>query len=200
VAEAAISWKRRSPWHGILSGNFASELDAGVTVEPRVELGLATLILRRGETKRFVAKMAELYGVQVPSGPTVARGARLDLGWAGPEQWLAVSSQRAIAAGLAVELSGIAAVSDQSNGKAILRVSGSKTRDALAKGCPLDLHPRSFRPGDTALTAIAHVPVHFWQVDEAPTYDLAVPSSMAESFWRWLSVSARAFGMLVRVP
>jgi heterotetrameric sarcosine oxidase gamma subunit len=79
----------------------------------------------------------------------------------------------------------------------VLRIGGPRARAALAKGCPLDLHPRAFGPGDTAVTAIAHVGVQLWQLDDAPTYELAVPRSMAKSFWTWLSASAAEFGLAV---
>ena len=32
-----------------------------------------------------------------------------------------------------------------------------------------------------------------WQ-EEAPTYDIAVPSSLARSFWSWLTASAGEYG------
>jgi len=37
-----------------------------------------------------------------------------------------------------------------------------------------------------------------WQVDEMPTYDLAVPTSYAESFWSWLTASAAEYGYTVK--
>ena len=37
---------------------------------------------------------------------------------------------------------GVAAVSDQSDARLVLRVSGPRVRDVLAKGVPVDLHPR----------------------------------------------------------
>ena len=171
---------------------------AGVVVEPREGLGLATLIARSGTAREMRAMLAALYGLQLPSSPTLARGRGLDLVWAGPAQWLAVSADRAIAARLARDVNGVAAISDQSDARAILRIAGKNARDTLAKGCPLDLHPRTFRPGDAALTTIAHIGVHLWQIDEMPSYDLTIPTSMASSFWHWLSGSASEFGLHLR--
>jgi sarcosine oxidase subunit gamma len=70
-------------------------------------------------------------------------------------------------------------------------------RETLAKGCPVDLHPRAFEPGDTALTAIAHMGVQLWQGDAAPTYELFVTRSMAGSFAEWLLAAAAEFGLEV---
>ena len=67
----------------------------------------------------------------------------------------------------------------------------------LAKGCSLDLHPRVFKPGDAATTPIALIDCQLWQIDDTPSYDLAVPSSFAESFWSWLTASAAEYGYAV---
>jgi len=192
VAEPALSWKRRNTWASLLPvdglGAGAAE---GVSVAPCERLGLATVIACRGRADELRARIATLYGFDAPSRPIIAHGRGLDLMWAGPEQWLARSTDRAMAARLVDELRGLAAVSDQSDGRAILRIAGPRARETLAKGCPIDLHPRAFRRDDAALTVIAHIGVQLWQVDETPTYELLVAASMAGSFWRWLSASAR---------
>jgi methylglutamate dehydrogenase subunit D len=199
VAEA-VSWRSRSAWAGVLpgGGDAVSRAVAGVAVAPREGLGLATSIVRSGKVEEMRALLAALYNLRLPSTPTLAHGHGLDLVWAGPAQWLAVSADRAVAVRLSRELNGVAAVSDQSDARAILRISGKKARDTLAKGCSLDLHPRVFRPGDAALTAIAHIGVHLWQIDDTPTYDLAIPTSMAKSLWHWLSCSASEIGLELR--
>jgi sarcosine oxidase subunit gamma len=72
-------------------------------------------------------------------------------------------------------------------------------RDALAKGFPIDLHPRAFRTGFTAVTSAAHIGAQLWQIDDAPTYEIAVARGFALSFWHWLEASAAEYGIeLVR--
>ena len=68
---------------------------------------------------------------------------------------------------------------DQSDGRTIVRISGASARDALAKGAFVDLHQSAFRPGDAAITTIGHIGVHFWQIDEVPTYECAMFRSFA---------------------
>ena len=59
-------------------------------------------------------------------------------------------------------------------------------------------HPRLIpKPGDAATTPIALIDCQLWQIDDAPTYDLAVPSSFAESFWSWLIASAAEYGYAI---
>lgn len=39
-----------------------------------------------------------------------------------------------------------------------------------------------------------------WQVDQMPTYDIAVSRSFAGSFWHWLETSAATVGFAVTDP
>lgn len=113
--------------------------------------------------------------------------------WAGPRQWLVTSDvfkNDALTTELRRITGNLASVSDQSDGRALLRLSGSRVRDFLAKGLPIDLHPREFRKGHVAMSAIAHINVHIWQVDDEPTYELALSRSYAHSFWEWLVASS----------
>ncbi|HEY9348096.1 MAG TPA: sarcosine oxidase subunit gamma family protein [Inquilinus sp.] len=107
------------------------------------------------------------------------------------------SEQAGFVRELADAISTFAAVSDQSDGLAVLRVSGPQARDALIKGVGLDLHPRAFGPGDAAVTVIAHVGAQLWQLDNRPSYEVAVYRSFAGSLWRWLEASAAEFGCAV---
>ena len=176
------------------AGRRPDDRGTGITIEPRDDLGFAAVVARKGRAEELRKTLFSGHAVEAPVRPALARGRELDLVWNGPERWLAISSDRAIAARLSGELGRLAAICDQSDALAILRIAGPKARAVLAKGCPIDLPPRAFRPGDAALTAIAHVGLHLWQVDEAPTFELAIPSSMAGSFARWLSASMSEFG------
>ncbi len=98
-------------------------------------------------------------------------------------------------------LGGTAAVVDQSSGYAVLRVTGPKVRETLAKGVPLDLHPGVFKPDDTAVTLVAHMGVVIWRRQDGPegaVFELAVFRSLAESFWHWLAESSAEFGLTVK--
>jgi methylglutamate dehydrogenase subunit D len=85
-------------------------------------------------------------------------------------------------------------VTDHTSAKAVVRIAGARARDALAKGCPIDLDPRVFKPGSAATTRIALIDCSLWQADSTPAYDLAVDRSIAPSFWTWLTASAAEYG------
>ena len=59
-----------------------------------------------------------------------------------------------------------AAVADQSDARLVLRLSGPRVRDVLAKGVPVDLHPQAFKPGDVANTLVGYIGVQIDMLDE----------------------------------
>jgi methylglutamate dehydrogenase subunit D len=182
-----------------LSGRHGAPGEAGVVLAVREGLALAAVAARRGREADLADAVERALGLRPPDGPkAVAGGGAVWIG-VGPGQWLvAVEEDTAdFVSALTGRLAGLAAVTDQSDGRVVLRVSGPRARDALAKGFSIDLHPRAFRPGDAAATQAAHVGAQIWQVDDAPTYDIAVARSYAASFWSWLTASAAEFGYTV---
>lgn len=160
-------------------------------------LGLATVACRKGQAAALSAAVRKAYGLDLPASSRVAQGAAVRFIGYGPGQWLAVSealANEALASELAAKLQGLASVSDQSGGRTVLRVSGNRARDVLAKGLPLDLDPRAFPLGSAATSAISHIGVQLWQADDTRSYDIAIFRSLSESFWRWLTASAAEFG------
>jgi methylglutamate dehydrogenase subunit D len=199
---AEIRLQPRSPFAGLLKpGRHGAQGGAaGVGLSERTGLALYVISAGAGKAGEVAAKMASVTGLDLPIGPKRVSKNGFALGTA-PGQWLAVAESRearALPAMLAVALKGDATVVDLSDGKAVLRISGPRARETLAKGCSLDLHPRVFKPGSAATTPVALIDCVIWQVDETPIYDLAVPTSYAESFWSWLTASASEYGYTVK--
>jgi heterotetrameric sarcosine oxidase gamma subunit len=194
---ARSSWRRQGAWHGILAaGRFgAQDGPAGVFVTPVEDCGVATVIGLGADA--LDTYFARAHALTPPRTPAVAAGCGCALVWTGPDQWLALADDRAFPARLVEALGGSAAVSDQSDARAILHLRGPRLRDALANGCPIDLHPDAFGPGDAAVTAIAQVGVHIWWLPDDHGLHVAVFRSMAGGFWSWLFASAAEFGCQV---
>jgi sarcosine oxidase subunit gamma len=182
-------------------GRFGREGGApGVTIEERTGLGLATVAARKGAAKALKQAVASAYGVELPDRSRAVHGPSVSFIGYGPGQWLAVSEAFAgekLARELGERLRGLASISDQSGGRTVLRLSGPRARAVLAKGLTIDLHPRAFEPGNAATSTISLMGVQIWQVDDAPSYDLAIFRSVSASFWRWLTASAAEFGYQV---
>ncbi|MFZ2018482.1 MAG: sarcosine oxidase subunit gamma family protein [Methyloceanibacter sp.] len=174
--------------------------EPGIVISERIGLGLATVAARKGKTDALNQAVASAYGVELPTSSRVAQGSQVSFVGYGPGQWLAVSeslANGALARDLSAKLAGLASISDQSGGRTLLRLSGPHARDVLAKGLPIDLDPRAFPLGSAATSAISHMGVQLWQLDDTRSYDLAIFRSVSESFWSWLSASAAEFGYVV---
>jgi heterotetrameric sarcosine oxidase gamma subunit len=172
--------------------------DPGVVVSEVRGVGLATVTARKGRRGALVDAARYAFGVELPSEPRCVVARDIAFIWAGPDQWLAhryPAPSRGMEAALAEPFAGLAAIVDQSHGRTLLRVSGPRVRDALAKGLAIDLDPREFKTGYAAVTAVAHIAVHFWQTDDGPTYEFAVPRGLALSFWHWLEASSAEYGL-----
>jgi methylglutamate dehydrogenase subunit D len=107
--------------------------------------------------------------------------------WTGPENWLAISAEDDpdFDLKLAKRCNGLAAITDQSDGRSILQIAGPLVRNALAKLLPIDLHPSAFPTNATALTLAGHIPVQIWQSAE-DAFALACFRSYAETLYEAL--------------
>ncbi|WP_170984566.1 sarcosine oxidase subunit gamma [Rhodoligotrophos defluvii] len=121
----------------------------------------------------------------------------------GPERWWFVvpaSSdlrQRLEAAFSAEE----AVVTDLSHARTIVRITGPKARDLLARVVPIDLHPAVF-PRDSIAQTIMHgvgVLLHFsGSASDGDIFDLHIPGTFALSHWEWLVHQAEGLGLEIR--
>ena len=177
--------------HGVRAGR------AGVTLALRGGPALAAVSVRRNRLDALAGRVRDVFGLQLVHVPKCVIAGPIAFVWAGTGQWLAMADGEDGAAfeqRLRVTLGNLASVSDQSDGRTIIRVGGARARDVLAKGVPIDLHPRAFRAGDAAVTTVAHIGAMLWQVDETPTYELIISRSFAAGFWEWLIDAAAEFG------
>jgi len=172
----------------------------GVTITERSGVSLFQVLARKGADVQVAERVLEIFDVALPSTPRYVGSSAISFVWAGPSQWLAHSEQPdspAFTASLSSSLLGLASTVDQSDGRTIIRVSGPRVRDALAKGLHIDLHPSVFRSGDAAITMVSHIGVHFWQLDDVPTYEFTMFRSFAMAFCEWVMEAAAEFGTTI---
>lgn len=112
-----------------------------------------------------------------------------------PGQWMLIAKKDdpKFITGLAMRIAGLGYVSEQSDSRICIRVSGPKARELMSRGCRLDLHPDGTGKGFCAQTPMAQIGVLLHQIDDAPVYDLYVYSGFARSFWHWLTETAKQF-------
>jgi sarcosine oxidase subunit gamma len=194
----SFAQQERSALYGLATpGHYGRAGATGLIVEERTDMAFASVIMKRGKRATLVSAVDTAFGVAMPAGPRRATAGGITFAGTGRDQWIA-SADGAEAAGFAAKLRArigpFAAVADQSDARLVLRLSGPRVRDVLAKGVPVDLHPKAFRPGDVASTQVAYIGVQVDMLDAAPTYQLTAPRSMAGTLWSWLSASAAEFG------
>ncbi|MEJ6397777.1 sarcosine oxidase subunit gamma [Yoonia sp. 208BN28-4] len=114
-----------------------------------------------------------------------------------PNRSTSAADTRAIWAGLGValicgpdapRLDG-AAVTDQSDGWAIVRLSGDSAEDVLARLVPIDLRKQVFPSGQTARTMLAHMSVSVTRIDDS--FEVMAMRSMAGTLVHDLETAMR---------
>ncbi len=191
--------RARAPLEGLIQpGRFgAAAPKPGLVIEEGTDLALATVMVRRGAEADLRRVVTAAYGLDLPEAPRAAAKDGVSFAGTGVGQWLAAAEGSAAAdfvSRLRGHLKGLASIADQSDGRVVLRLSGERVREALAKGIPVDLHPRGFRTGDVASTVVAHIGVQIQQLDDRPTFQLMAFRSFSGSLWSWLTKSADEFG------
>lgn len=169
--------------------------------------GLGKIDLRGDPHDRtFMTAVGRVLDLLLPSEPCSSAGkGRIEALWLGPDQWLltcpaseAASLQGALREALAEVHSAVTEVSDA---HVALRVAGPSARDVLAKGTPLDLHPRAFPPGSCARSLLvkASVVIHLVDNDRdrGPAFDVYVARSFAHYLWMWLEDAGREYGVSI---
>lgn len=195
MAELRQKWQPRSAWTGVAqNGRFGrASSDVGVRLACLPHVPLATVIARSGGSDALAAAVRDTFALDLPPAGRAVFGAAADIVWSAPGQWLIVGRAQGTAADLTGPLRGMVAVSDQSDSRLLVRVSGPRARDVLAKGVAVDLHPSAFPVGSAAVTSVAHLGVQIWHAD-TDAFVLAAARTSAGSFWSWLLMASTEYG------
>ena len=175
--------------------------NAGVIARERAFLGHINL---RGDAQdpHLVGAISIVLGGELPITANTLNDAQGNIVyWLGPDEWLIVTpgERRELIEGeLRTALAGMhVAVTDVSGGQTVVQLHGARVRDLLAKGCPIDLHPRVFAIGQCAQSHLAKAPVLIGQLENQPCYEIIVRRSFADYLWLWLEDAAAEYGFAV---
>jgi methylglutamate dehydrogenase subunit D len=172
----------------------------GVTITERTGLGIATMQARQGQDASLRERIRQHFLLELPGRPAIVRAGSVSFTGIGPHHWLALSEggSHMFSGSLRALVAPLASVSDQSGGYIVFRVGGRAIRDTLAKGFPIDLDPRAFKPGDAATTIVSHIGATIWRCDDgadgSACFEIALFRSLSQSFWEWFLSSAAEFG------
>jgi sarcosine oxidase subunit gamma len=172
----------------------------GVAIVERDGAGLATVQARKGRAAALRSAVAENFALELPMGTRRVCAGGIAFAGTGPGTWLASKEDggNAFAASLSQALGDLASVADQSDGLGILRLSGPRVRDVLARLVPIDVHSRAFNVGDVASTVSGYVGVTLWRLEDgaegAPAFEIALYRSFAGTLARALGEIVAAAG------
>jgi sarcosine oxidase, subunit gamma len=169
-------------------------------------LGLGKIDLRGDPHDRaFMAAVGRVLDLLLPGeAGTSAAKEQIAALWLGPDQWLvtcpAPDAARLVGAMREALRDVHAAITEVTDGRVAFRLAGPSAQGVLAKGCPLDLHPRAFPLGSCAQSLLAKAAVLIHLVDVRPaeaTFDVYVARSFAAYLWMWLEDAGREYGVQI---
>jgi sarcosine oxidase subunit gamma len=183
-----------------LAERFAAAEVAGPRAVSLREVPFLTMVgLRTVPGTDAAGRLEVVLGTSLPNrcGSVSTSGDGASVLWLSPDEFLVITEQppAALAAELAEALgAGPGAVLDLSANRTTFALAGPSARAVLEKGCPLDLHPRSFVVGTAYLTLIGSVPVMLWKIAD-DTYRILPRSSYADFLGRWLIDAMQEFAV-----
>ena len=152
-----------------------------------------------GARPEFADQVRRQFDLALPAVPnTTATNGALTALWLGPTSWLLMAGEAAALPDFAAQRDALNAVSgalfDLTASRVAWTVDGPHAATILAKGCPLDFHPRVFAEGACAQSVLGHVNALFYKRNAAPTFTVLVARSFARDVWRTLCISAAQYG------
>jgi sarcosine oxidase, subunit gamma len=151
----------------------------------------------------FASAVKNATGVDLPIvANTVAQAGDVRILWLGPNEWWVVGTdarRQGLIDGLRQAFAGQHTnVTDVSESRTVITMSGPAARDVLARGISNDLHPRAFGPGQCIQTSLSRANVLLHQTENTPAYEIYVLKSFSDYLWRWIGLIAEDFGMSVK--
>jgi sarcosine oxidase subunit gamma len=169
----------------------------GLLIQELDGLQIISLAARQGRGRSLSAAVHQRWHLELPRTPRVVEGEGVAFVWSGAHQWLAIANEDAgeLAAELQAVAQSAASITAQGNGRVVLRLSGPAVGDVLSSVVPIDLHPRVFRPGDTALTLAGQIGVQIRQIDDTPSFEIIAFRSFAGSLLQTVLEVGLKFGV-----
>ena len=176
-----------------LLGGFHATVDTTDLIE-LTELVILSIAIPQGGDAAFASTFTKTYGTERPSPgeSTLSSDGRARFLWTAQDQLFALfeGDSPDDAADLFRKLEGKAYITVQSDNWIALRLRGEKAREALARICPIDLHPSAFPEGRVARTMMEHMGAIVLR-DGPDSFLLLSASSTARSYLHAVEISLR---------
>ncbi len=176
--------------------------DPGVIFNERRALNIVQVAAWEEKADAAVAAIEQAAGVK-PSRTACSaiQSDKTAAIWVGPDRWLIVEKEHrdlevVIRNAVSEEM---AAITDQSHSRCVIRLSGTEARNVLRKGTTLDLDPAYFKSGEARTTSLFHMNclIHCLSED---SFDLYVARSFGQSFFEVITHAAAEYGYRIDNP
>jgi len=139
----------------------------------------------------FLAALLKVLGSEPPlEANTMVESGEYRIYWLGPDEWLVITptdQQGRVQAQLRQALEGVfSSVTDNSSGFTLVEISGDNAASLLATDCPLDLHPRVFKPGQCAQTRLASAAMVVAPLRNEEGFEVIMRRSFADYLMLWM--------------
>ena len=142
----------------------------------------------RGFDDKVLGALDRCLSIVLPRTPNHAAGTRPRAIGLAPGEWMIVGSAIADDALLIAATGATAAhVANLGEGRIVYTVAGPRARDLIAKGCTIDLHPRTFGSGRSAQSALAQVFVVIDQPYDDPVFHIYADASYTQHLDLWFA-------------
>ena len=199
-----------------MAGRYGAAGDTGVTLA-ETNFAAAWNVQGSARSPDVATRAHAVFGLSLPAVPnTTSRKGALTALWIGPASWLLVATEVSALVDFETKRDALnaagGALFDVSAGRVGWTIAGPAAATVLAKGCPLDFHPRAFGEGMCAQSVFGRVNALFYRRGElparsddqslqrSPQFTMLVARSFARDAWRVLCVSAAQYGYDVLHP
>jgi methylglutamate dehydrogenase subunit D len=113
---------------------------------------ITSIAVHKGRDKALAEALKKAHDLALPAIGRTSSKAGLRLIWTGRGQHMLLGDKAAARA-----LARSASLTDQTDGWAVMALTGANAAEVLARHCPLDLGATSFKRGHTARSEVAHM-------------------------------------------
>ena len=170
--------------------NFAEPEGNAPRIEEVPFLGYINL---RGKNSNmgFVAGVLKVLGCEPPTqANTMVESGEFKIYWLAPDEWLVITptgQAGKVEAELKAALQGVfSSVVDNSSGLTLVKITGDNAANLIARDCPLDLHPREFKPGQCAQTRLAKAGMTIAPLRDGSGFEIIIRRSFADYIGLWM--------------
>lgn len=170
-----------------------------VTAEPLIGIepsGLSGMITLRGDlaSKALAGAVDDAVGLTVPGPLSVTANGDARAVWMSPDELLlfcAYAEADATVARIGDRMGSAAhhMALNVSDARVVIRLTGARVGEVLAKGAPCDCSDHGFPVGTARRTHMAGLAVAFWRLD-AETWEIVALRSYAHHLHAWLEQAA----------